>query len=205
VNEDEQIKKLIDDGDPQTAAIGATVRELADKIAEDGWDQPPTLWAISRQLPPEQLADDLAELGVAAQVMLTMPVLTLPGGGAGIASFLAAMGAAFAEGWKGGPVDDLVAWMVSYEAWTVATADADEETAAGMWADAAAHRLGERADRVECRMMLALDRTGTCYSMVVPRGPAKTLPHPGELQVLRDGEMDGRIWQALTVLMDATP
>jgi len=204
-----QVAELVRTGDTQSAMIGWAMLEVADRTAEAGWDQPAWVWTVRRNLPPEQLADGLRDLGLMAQIMELTQVGPIVGDGGHIAYALHHLAEAIPAEWGDGPMPNFVAWALCYEVWAAAAASDDEAAKASMTADAEAHRLHQRPDRVECRMVLAIDRIGTIYSVLVPRKPAKHLPRGAELHVFRAGEgeasLGGRLPDALRALMDATP
>lgn len=201
----QKIQTLIDAGDSQTAVMAITVLNVARQAAEDGWDRPARLWTLRRDMPPTELADALAEAGALAQLMTVtrMPVEIAVGGGAELAFVLRNLAKGIRTHWDGGPEPDFVAWAVSYEAWMATAPPGDAQAMASVRADADAHRLHLRADRVEVRIVTAIDRAGTFYQAVHKRGALEP-----ELWLVQAGDeptFEGRIPEALATLMDATP
>lgn len=147
-----------------------------------GWDMPPTLWALHVEpngeiIPgphPVALARPEGDDAVRMVHRLTL-ALSLPLGNIARTSLMT-------TSWVG--------YMLASEVWTLKVDGPGEaERAAGK------RQIHRHPDRVEARMLVAIDRTGGLHQIVRPRG--------GTPEVF-EAEDEGRVPEALRGLLNAT-
>jgi hypothetical protein len=201
---------LLNHGRDQQGVIILTLAAMEQEITAHGWDQPPWLYLLYRQLPDRQTADELAEKDVRAQQMSPRPLGALradhPGDVELTLHFLA-------EEIKTSneiphppdffpPLgDDLVAWVLVTEGWAAAVDDRDQTAVARLRKAAKEHTIHKRADHFEARHLLAVDRAMVRYNLIRVRDREI-------IGAMCDEEGDvviGTLIEALAELMAVTP
>lgn len=157
--------------------------ELNILLEAEGWDRPPSLWGVRRELSADGL-------GLTLQRLPTGRLLTDGHPAEGVAR-LAVSGSR--------PPVPLFAVVLVSEAWMVMSAgEQDAEVAR-------AQGLDRHPRRVETRMLVAIDVAGFRYSVVVPRDTAKAevvsvVNRPGDAP--EGMSVDGRVHATLAQLME---
>jgi hypothetical protein len=149
--------------DPIAHAISATLRKLDGEVDKGGWDRVPTLWAIRRA------AMETSEQGLAIALLVELvPTGDLFAQRGHPTDMLAAL--AVTAGENPGMISpvDLLAFAFVAEAWSVASPKGDKRSREG----ADARQLHLHPDRVEIRMVNAVDTGGLRYVHIIPRDPA---------------------------------
>lgn len=215
--------------DTQASAVAAALIQWEDgwqeEHGDEGWDMPPLFAALVRHILPEELNEALTQFlnevrggprNRAMGMMLQMIPLDLPDDvntdqGPHIAQIIEVL--AEHIGKDSGPFRDainrdraegrdeeLLAWMVIVEAWMVEESDVNQDT---LWSDLTP---ANRPDRVEVRVVSAVDRAGYTYQLSRKRKNGERLM---VLDMHQTDDpmhgMQGRIPAALAALMDATP
>jgi hypothetical protein len=204
--------------DVTTGVMGKLMHEFEEQVNESGWDNPPMLWTCYRDLPPAALADGLSEMGVMAMAM-GMRNLELPEDIYNVPPWVWLTQLAntlsdhedVAEKLLAG--HDLIAWVLVFEAWVTVVGSDDwnpEENQPKV-------PPSESPDRMECRVLHAVDRAGYRYTVVRQRenddvhmfADTRDSAAPDTRRISGDGEtqigMFGPTIEALTKLMEATP
>jgi hypothetical protein len=189
-------ERLIGEGNYTAASMVLILARLEADLEEAGWDEPPRLFTVQRQLAPPELLPATGLDGFLLALEQFGPHL---GGmdGPGMARAIESLAGLIKDGFPA-PAE-LLGWVLVHEAWLITTTDPNEF---GEVAEAAGqHRINQHPKRVEIRMVVAVDRSGTAYQLMRQRG--------AEPELLID---DGRNYQllgdlpaALKVLLDATP
>lgn len=182
--------------DPIAASVSASLRRLNAISERDGWDRPPSLWAMRRDLSTD-------EEGVTVQLDIrridTGPVFLTPQPAAALSAYARDIAArSMPEEFRG----TILAYVFVTEAWMVLGND-ESITRAGV-----EHTIHQRADRIEVRILSAVDSAGIVYSHIYPRDPARsdqrmeTAGRPGETGAVLS--LDGAVIDALRTLIDAS-
>jgi hypothetical protein len=208
-NPPEVLAALVD-ADTNAAAVCSALEDFEEEHnqrGDQGWDLPPAFALLMRNLPPKDIADQLAEVGSAA-IMLGMHFLDLPPNtnyvsGPSIVQVLEALAEAVAEdqdealkaltnveGW------DLLAWVVLVEAWEVDCVDRGEVPRI---------QPSLHPDRFEVRIISAVDRAGLRYQLSRRRDNNYRMLIV-DTRISENGlGIHGEIPNALAKLMDAIP
>jgi hypothetical protein len=187
--------------DPLAAALLLTLASLEETLTAAGWDQPPVLLSVIRYL-----GDPGEPLGLAA---VPMPkAFPESGGGPYIAYRIQEIAATIAKRLETDDTDmtDLHAWVLASEGWMAAARDGDEVARKRLRQQGEAHLIHTRPDRVEVRMLTAVDRSGMSMQLVRQRDGKLSVTVQRELPADKDGDtgFTGTIPEALTALMEAT-
>lgn len=173
-----------------------SLRAMNQAMNEVGWDQPPALFAVHRAIDMSQ--PEVTALGLLFARVETGPILTSQHPSDGLAMIARAV----RSGLRPPDLpDNLFAFAFASESW-MAGPDARE---------AAENReLHTRADRIECRVLSAVDLAGVHYLHIIPRDESQSPRIESASRPSERGEgshVDGYIHQSLTVLVDvlATP
>lgn len=169
--------------------MSAALRTLDDVLEKQGWDQPASLWSFSRSHVGEEFILEARMVLGGAAFQQGHPT-----------DVLAAV--ADAAQTRRLPVgDDLVAFVFATEAWTVVASVDDERE---MMEQAADRRIHTHPDRVEVRMLSAVDRAGFRYEHSYARGSGERTEG-----VYRAGEqgggmvLEGDAYESLERLVEA--
>lgn len=184
--------------DPLTAAISVDLRRLDAICERQGWDQPASLWAVRRAPQPGdapgriRLSWDRQDLG---------PIEADERWAVRLQRVAQLAGEARLRG--GGPIPDLVALAGVTEAWAV-SAGGDTIEQEQVREAAFARQLHQRPDRLEIRMITAVDIDGNTFAHAIGRDTAQV---PRSQMVHRAGSDDTTVVDgdvaALTALLAA--
>jgi hypothetical protein len=181
------------DADPMTLLLATTTCiTTMDLDVANRWDNDPRLCTVTRAVEPEH----------GHEMLLKVNELDLPPMPDGSHPIEVLQIAAEIMREHSEVVDDvdLIAWMFVVEAWMlVAGDDVDELTEV-----AHARKIHLHPDRMECRIVAMVDRTGRVYQTMTQRG---SHDEPTMLVSGTDdtSSLDGAVIDALRTLMDATP
>lgn len=137
------------------ALVITTILEQFEATEPDAWDQPAEFIRIQREI----TEDGIAYFGEAISLPLTVgdsPVDAL--------EYIARMGPMPARLLK-----DTVALALKTEGWMISTSNDAPDLDQAM-ADARAHRIHQRPDRLEVRTVLGVDTAGLTYMITRVRG-----------------------------------
>lgn len=193
---DQLIAELFAEGKPQEATVCLTMLKLAELYARHGWDQPAGLWTLRRQLLSTDDADYLrAETGM-AMVGFVLTPLNIPMPHPLLA--LRALHHTLPE-WRGETQDQLLAWALVTEAYAAAVDPHDVAARDQLEADGREHRVHQRPDAVEVRVVLVVDRALIRYQLLVYRDDT----YPQYLAI--GDEIEGDMVDSLADVMAVTP
>lgn len=177
----------------QPAAAQAIARTLAAKLrARTAWDEPPCLYVI--RLRAGQYRLQPLPIPVAVWAAGRPPdVLEEIAFAAGIAARIP--GARRRH-------HDVYGTAFRFEGWGVDMRNLDAAQRRQAEADSAAHQIHARPDRVEYRLLLAADRTGTTYAARQQRGQAQVLTDvlPPGSALRQDGTVPAALRQMTAAL-----
>lgn len=186
-------ERLTEQGDPVAVAVLATLGVLEAELTEEGWDQQHRLYAMKRRM---------ASLGGRTEAILLevseLRLFSALDDGPAVARELHRL----AQTVRARPAvrrGELFGWVLVTEGWMVVGPDDDSAVSQEVMQAAYDHRLSERPDRIEVRVLQAVDRSGTLSQL--------TRERDGDLSVLiTDGgrfQVGGDIPAGLSELMEA--
>ena len=143
-------------GRVQEKIAAALAAEVASRTE---WDQPPGLFWLALEGGEPRLVPAPVELGTWSL-----------GPPAAVLSALADGCGLFSDGLRKAAPEGLHGAAFFTESWFTAHSPEDKAGIAAAEADARAHRIHTRPDRIEARSMWAVDRAGTVYMAVLRRG-----------------------------------
>lgn len=195
-------RRLAEEDDFSGHAIVRMLMVVADRIAAKGWDQPPRLFAIERQLMEHDTGDPSPEGVDGFAVMVSQVKVPFPdGGGPAIAGMLEAFAGVMSDPKSNLAMSDVMAWALVHEAWILTAEVGDAGQVGDMWRAAQERAIHKHARRTEVRMLLAVDRAGVEYHYMHPRDQRAEL----HLSTEAGWRGTGILPDALTALMEATP
>jgi hypothetical protein len=184
--------------DPLASALLMSMARLEETLTELGWDQPPRLMSVTRFLPED--GSELYGLEIHE-----IPDALPEGGGPEIADRLLQMADSITRRRRKDPRWDemnLHAWVLTSEAWLASVPSGDEVAKRRLTRDGERHRVHARPDRIEVRMLTAVDRAGMSMQLVRFRD--------GDLKAMVQERMtdtgtgfNGTVPEALAALMEA--
>jgi hypothetical protein len=189
------------ESDPLACALLMSLAKLEETLTELGWDQPPRLMSVMRHLP--EGSDEPYTLAI-DEVPDVLPI----GGGPQIAQRLHNMADAITRRRQRDQSWDRVnvhAWVLCTEGWT-ASADWDDEAARQqLIRDGERHRVNTRPDRIEVRLLTAVDRSGMSMQVVRFRDGELAATVQQTMPTIQQGATGfrGSVPEALAALMEA--
>jgi len=189
--------------DPIAEAVALALRDVIEGEGKKGWDQPPSLWIILRN--PLITNEKSLTVPLAVVEMDTGPFFTM-GTPADQLAWLAqkASTGTFKQPTETGA--QAIGFAFLTEAWVIAAPKegfSDEALAATR-----NRQIKTLPERIEVRIVSAVDTSGTIYSLMVPRDPTKfdrteTHARPGEQSGTGAVITGGYVIDSLTTLVES--
>lgn len=100
---------------------------------------------------------------------------------------------------------DIVGWSLISEGYMLRVDTRDADSLAAADAAVSARTIHTQPDRIECRLLTAVDRAGRTYQSVTGRGESPVLAVTLDEHDDDEAALSGRVLDALRKLMDTTP
>lgn len=182
--------------DPIAAATLHFFKErMSEWMAADIWDLPPELVLIVRRyVAGVGIVHAHFPFGLGANLWVDRPVWKV----------LAVIAEAVQQ--IGHPIDlpgdaEVVGVAMLSEGWALRAPDPAAAAVAKAWADE--HSISNHPDRVEMKMIMAVDTAGFRYLVEHARGEAEALSQVDTGLGVRDARLDGRLYDRLSQILDA--
>lgn len=196
---EEVSQALLDKRDVMGFAIVRALSYLDERTNAQGWDQQqPMLFVAQRELGEPTGSDSRVDGFQLSVSQVELP--PIEGGGPEVADALRVVGQFFGEP-EAPKLDDVLAWVLVVEAWSLTSLTDEPKQLGEVFATAYSRTVKRHARRVETRMIMAVDRTGTQYHLVRMRGKPPALLTTGDPQYATSGLLN----DALAALMESTP